>query len=183
MLIFSAEFLNQLSNRREWCCIWANYTVPLHFRNARHHASDILTLWEEKLSALKPVFSVHLLCIQLVTKHYTVVFLSNLITNVLRRPEYNRTFSLEQAMLASSILIDHTWTLHGGPVRWWFFRTNTLLRDFTAKPTHSPAVFTLWVGIPIRLPLSHPFCSYWTNLPRTLLEVASQIVWHIHAKD
>ena len=29
--------------------------------------------------------------------------------------------------------------------------------------------------------LSHSFCSHWTNLPRTMLEVASQIVWHIHA--
>jgi len=51
--------------------------------------------------------------------------------------------------------------------------------DFTAKPTHSSAVFTLWVCIPIHLPLSHPFCSQWTNLPSTLLEVASRIVWHI----
>ena len=80
-------------------------------------------------------------------------------------------------MLASSMLINRTGTLHGGPVRWLFFRTMTILRDFTAKPTHSPAVFTLWVCIPIHLPLSHPFCSHWTNLQG----VASQIVWHIPA--
>ena len=45
---------------------------------------------------------------------------------------------------------------------------------FIAKPTHSQAVFTLWVYIPPpNLPLSRPFCSHWINLPRTLLEVTS----------
>jgi len=52
---------------------------------------------------------------------------------------------------------------------------------FTAKPTHSRAVFTLWVYIPTYLPLSYPLslCSHWTNTPRKLLEVTSQIIWHI----
>ena len=31
------------------------------------------------------------------------------------------------------------------------------------------------IYVPTHLPLSHPFCSHWTNLPRTLLEVTSQI--------
>ena len=51
--------------------------------------------------------------------------------------------------------------------------------SLTAKPTHSHAIFTLWVYIPTHLPLSQSFCSHWTNLPKKLLEVTSQIVWHI----
>ena len=47
---------------------------------------------------------------------------------------------------------------------------------FSAKPTHSHAVFTLWVYIPTYLPLSHLFCSH---LPRKLVEVTSLIAWHI----
>ena len=76
--------------------------------------------------------------------------------------------------------------LYGGPceVRWLSFQDHLhndpkLLKICTAKPTHSHAVFTLWGYISTHLPLSHPFCSHWTNLPRTLPEVASQIVWHI----
>ena len=45
-----------------------------------------------------------------------------------------------------------------------------------AKPTHSHAVY-----IPTHLPQSHNFHSHWIDLPRTLLKVTSQIVWHIHA--
>ena len=68
-------------------------------------------------------------------------------------------------------------------VRWLFSRT--ILQwpywgIFEAKPTHSHAVYPL-AFIPTHLPLSHPFCSHWTNLPRTLLEFTSQIVWQIHA--
>jgi len=61
-------------------------------------------------------------------------------------------------------------------VRWLFSRTiyvMTLLRDFTVKSAHSHAIFTLLVCIPTHLPLSHPLCSHWTNLPKTLLEVVS----------
>jgi len=47
---------------------------------------------------------------------------------------------------------------------------------FTAKARDSHAVFIFWVYIPAHLPLSHPFCSHWINLSRTLLEVTSQIV-------
>jgi len=119
-----------------------------------------------------------LLYIQRVTQHYTCGFPAS-------GCKCDCTMSLRAHMwsscLASSMQINYTWTLHGGPVRWWFFRTMTILRDFTAKPTQSPVVFTLWVCTPIHLPLFHPFCSHWTNLPRILLEVASQIVWHIHA--
>ena len=65
-------------------------------------------------------------------------------------------------------------------VRWLFSRTvcaMTLLMDFTAKPTHSHAVFTLWVYTYTNPPpLSHPFCSHWTNLPSTMLKVTSLIV-------
>ena len=123
--------------------------------------------------------SVHLLYIQLVTKQYTCGFPAP-------GCKCNCTLSFWAHLWSSclgnaSMQFYCTWTLHGGPVKWWFFRIMTLLRDFTAKPTHSPAVFTLWVCIPIHLPMSHLFCSHWTNLPRTLLEVVSQIVWHIHA--
>jgi len=56
---------------------------------------------------------------------------------------------------------------------WRFSRTicvMTLLRDFfTAKPTHSCAVFTLWVYIPTHLPFLN-LCSHWTTTPRKLLE-------------
>ena len=56
----------------------------------------------------------------------------------------------------------------------------TVFRDPTEwflQPTHTqPCCFHLWVYIPTHLPLSHPFCSHWTKIPRTLLEVTSQIV-------
>ena len=74
--------------------------------------------------------------------------------------------------------------MHGGPVRWNDCFPGPFVQwpywgIFSAKPTHSHAIFTLWVYIPTHLPLSHPFCSHWTNLPRKLLEVTSQIVWYI----
>jgi len=46
----------------------------------------------------------------------------------------------------------------GGPVRWITVFQDYLYNDptegfFTAKPTHSRAVFTLWVYIPTHLPV------------------------------
>ena len=80
-------------------------------------------------------------------------------------------------MLANESHLNTAW--RPCEVRRLFSRTicaMTLLRIFTAKPTHSHSVFTLWVYISTHLPQSHPFCSHWTNLPRKLLEVTSKIV-------
>ena len=63
-------------------------------------------------------------------------------------------------------------------VRWQFARTIctvALLREFYSQ-THK--LFSLF-GCMYQ-PTS-PFCPHWTNLPRTLLEVTSQIAWNIHA--
>ena len=61
---------------------------------------------------------VHLLYIQLVTKHYAVIFLLQAANAIAL---YHSEHICDQvAMLASSMLVNHTWTLHGGPVRWRF---------------------------------------------------------------
>ena len=61
---------------------------------------------------------------------------------------------------------------------WLFSRTictMTLLRDFFQPNPHPAGLFSCFGCI--YQPTS--FCSHWTNLPRKLLEVTSQIVWHI----
>ena len=80
-------------------------------------------------------------------------------------------------VLANKSDLNTAWRLY--EARWRFYRTikigkMTLLRDFTAK--HSHTVFTCSVHTIDNL------CSHWTNLQRTLLEVTSHVVWYIHAK-
>ena len=67
-------------------------------------------------------------------------------------------------------------------MRWLFSRTiwaMTLLRDFYSQ-THTQPCYFHPLGVYTNpSPLLPPFCSHWTNLPKKLLEVTSQIVWHI----
>ena len=145
---------------------------------------NILTrLWIHNQDYEYYACSVHLLCIQLVTKHYTCGFPAPGCkcdcTLSFWVHMWISCLGNASQLYANKPYLNTAWR----PREMTVFQNMTLLRDFTAKSTHSPAVFTLWVFIPIhlRVPLSHPFCSHWANLPRTLLEVASQIVWHIHA--
>ena len=81
-----------------------------------------------------------------------------------------------QAMLASSMLIKLITFEHCMEALWSrTICTLTLLRDFYSQTNTQPCCFTLWVYIPTHLPLSHPLSSHWTNPPRTLLGVTSQI--------
>ena len=66
--------------------------------------------------------------------------------------------------------MNRTWTLHGGPVRWDDCFPGPFVQwphwgIFTAKPTHSHAVFTLWVYIPTHLPLFHPSAHTESTFP------------------
>ena len=101
-----------------------------------------------------------LLLTWLIVKHHTLV-LTSCLGNA------SKYIALEHCM-------------HEGPVRWNDCFPGPFVQwpywgiFFSAKPTHSHVVFTLWVYIPTHLSLSHPFCSHWTNLPGKLLEVTSQ---------
>ena len=91
------------------------------------------------------------------------------------------------AMQASSMLINHTWTLHGGPVRWydWFsgpFAQWPYWGILQLKP-HTALLFSPF-GYIYQPTSPCPTVSAHTEpirLPMILLEVTSQIVWHIHA--
>ena len=125
------------------------------------------------------MLSAYAIHIQLVTKPYTYGFSCSRL--------HVRLHSVVLSILVIKLLrlINLTWTLHAWrpcEVKWLFSRTictMTLLRDFFSQTHTQPCCFNplgVYTNPP---PLSHPFCSHWTNLPRKLLEVTSQIVWHV----